>query len=208
MNEHSKNLCVRANQELFGDGDLAVAAELLSEDFLDHEAPPGTPRGPQSAAGTVRWLRSGLSDIEYTVEEVVAEGDRVVLRTMMQATQDKQFFGFPPTGRTFRVQQIHIFRVEDDRIAEHWACRDDLGMMRQLGLVPAPGHESLTHPGERRSTGRVRPRWSATVASTPRRPDRARCRSPRSCGTTRGRRAARRPVRRRGPRGARATWAR
>ena len=115
-----------------------MAHELLSDDFFDHEAPPGTPRGPESAMGTVRWLRSGLSDVSYTVDDAIAEGDLVTLRTRMHARQDKPFFGFPATDKTFSVQQIHIFRVEGDRITEHWACRDDLGMLRQLGLVPSP----------------------------------------------------------------------
>ncbi len=134
--EQAKQLCLRANQELFAGCDLESADEMFAADFLDHEAPAGAPRGPESAKATVRWLHGSLGDIGYVVEDVVAEGDRVVLRVTMRGTHDKAFLGHPPTGKRFEVAQIHIFRVAADRIAEHWACRDDAGMFRQLGIAP------------------------------------------------------------------------
>ena len=132
MSDADKQLCVRINQEVFGQGRIELADELLAPDFLEHEAPPGTPRGPEAVRRTVKWLRSGLDDIAYDVEDVFGEGDRVALRVTMHATHAREFMGHPPTGKRFSAKQIHIFRLAGGRIAEHWAARDDLGMMRQL----------------------------------------------------------------------------
>ena len=133
--EMNKDLCVRVNQELFGAGRLELADELFTPDFLDHEAPEGTPRGPGSAAGKVRWLHGALDDLEYEIEDVFGEGDRVALRVTLHATHAREFMGRPATGRRFSMTQTHIFRIEDGKVAEHWANRDDAGMMRQLGFV-------------------------------------------------------------------------
>jgi steroid delta-isomerase-like uncharacterized protein len=135
MTEADKQVCVRVNQEVFGAGRLELADELLGADFLEHEAPPDSPRGPEAVKRTVRWLRSGLDDITYDVEDVFGEGDRVALRVTMHATHAREFMGRPATGRRFSAKQIHIFRVADGKVAEHWAARDDLGMVRQLGFV-------------------------------------------------------------------------
>ena len=128
-------LCVRVNQEFFGAARLELADELFSTDFVDHEAPEGSSTGPQAAANTVRWLHGALDDLEYEVEDVFGDGDRVALRVTLHATHAREFMGRPATGRRFSMGQTHIFRVEDGKVAEHWANRDDLGMMRQLGFV-------------------------------------------------------------------------
>jgi steroid delta-isomerase-like uncharacterized protein len=135
MPSASTELCIRVNQEVFGAGRLELADELLAPDFLDHEAPPDAPRGPESVKQTVRWLAAGLDDISYDVEDAFGEGDRVALRVTMHATHARDFMGRPPTGRRFSARQVHIFRVSDGRVAEHWAVRDDLGMARQLGFT-------------------------------------------------------------------------
>ena len=133
----NKQVCIRATQELFGGGHLDVADEILATSFVSHAAPPEAGVGPQSMKRTVEWLRSGLSELAYDVQEAVEEGDLVTLRVEMSALNDRPFLGHPASGRRFRVQQIHMFRVVDDQICEHWACRDDLGMMRQLGFGPS-----------------------------------------------------------------------
>jgi steroid delta-isomerase-like uncharacterized protein len=132
MDETGKQVCLRVNQEVFGQGRVDLADELLTPDFIEHEGPPGTPRGPEAVKRTVQWLRSGLDDIAYDVEDVFGEGDRVALRVTMHATHAREFMGRPATGKRFSAKQIHIFRMAGGRIAEHWAARDDLGMMRQI----------------------------------------------------------------------------
>lgn len=138
------DLCVKAQLELFGAGRLGLADELIDPQCIDHGAEsgprgdgrdPSTPRGPEGIKATVHWLRGAFPDLAYEIEDAFGDGDRVALRCVARGTHDGEFLGRPPTGRRFAAQQIHVFRVEDGRIAEHWACRDDVGMMRQLGLA-------------------------------------------------------------------------
>jgi steroid delta-isomerase-like uncharacterized protein len=94
---------------------------------------PGT--GPEAIRSVVRWLRGAFPDLAYDVEDAFGDSDRVALRCTSRGTHTGEFLGHAPTGRSFSVQQIHIFRIQDGRIAEHWACRDDAGMLGQLGLT-------------------------------------------------------------------------
>ena len=138
------DLCIKAQRDLFGAGRLELADELLAANCIDHggESGPGgtgreagAARGPEGIKGVVRWLRGAFPDLAYEIEDVLGDGDRVAIRCTARGTHQGEFLGRPPTGRSFAVQQIHMFRVSDGRIAEHWAARDDVGMMRQLGLV-------------------------------------------------------------------------
>ena len=82
-------------------------------------------------------VHSAFSDIRYEAHDIVSDGDKVALRVTMHGRHTGSLMGQPPTGRSFSADHIHLFRVADGRIAEHWAQRDDLGMMRQLGLSPS-----------------------------------------------------------------------
>jgi len=127
----------RTYEELFNQGNLAVTDELIAPDFLNHEAPPGMNRGPESARQLVTWLRSAFPDLHFTIEELVAEGDTVVGRVTMSGTHQGPFQGIPPTGRSFQQAQMHFVRFRDGKGVEHRAVRDDLGLMQQLGVIPA-----------------------------------------------------------------------
>jgi predicted ester cyclase len=137
------DLCRLAQRELFGGGRLELAADLIAADCVDHgvDVGPGAgngetaPRGPEGIKGVVRWLRGSFPDLSYEIDDAFGAGDRVTLRCTARGTHAGEFLGRPPTGRPFAVQQIHVFRVRDGKIAEHWACRDDAGMMHQLGLA-------------------------------------------------------------------------
>ena len=71
-----------------------------------------------------------------TIHDVVAEGDRVAVRLTSKATQTGMFMGMPPSGKTYEIEEIHLFRIVDGKVAEHWHQGDFLGMMRQLGALP------------------------------------------------------------------------
>jgi predicted ester cyclase len=135
------DLCITAQREIFGNGRFELADELIAPEFVDHgaEGVPGrggeAPRGPEGVKGLVRWLRTAFPDLSYEVDDAFAAGERVAVRCTASGTHAGEFLGRAPTGRRFAVQQIHMFRVSNGRIAEHWACRDDVGMMRQLGLI-------------------------------------------------------------------------
>ena len=84
-------------------------------------------------------VSKGLSDTKMSIDDVIAEGDRVAVRLTSSATQTGEFMGMPPSGKRYEIGEIHIFRLRDGRVAEHWHQADFLGMMRQLGATPQPG---------------------------------------------------------------------
>ncbi|HEY7122375.1 MAG TPA: ester cyclase [Ktedonobacterales bacterium] len=140
-NEVNKAIVRRIWEEVFNRRNLALADELLTPDSINHETPPGvTAEGPESLKQIVTMLKAAFPDFRMTVEDMIAEGDQVVSRTTLSGTHQGTFMGIPPTGKRFRQQQIHVVRVSDGKAAEHWAVRDDVGMMQQLGVMPAQGH--------------------------------------------------------------------
>jgi len=128
----------RSYEEMFNQGNLAVVDELIAPDFVNHEALPGKNRGPESMRGLITWLRSAFPELHFTIEELVAEGDTIVGRVTMSGTHLGPFQGIPPTGRSFQQAQVHFVCFRDGKGIEHRAVRDDLGLMRQLGVIPAP----------------------------------------------------------------------
>jgi steroid delta-isomerase-like uncharacterized protein len=119
-------------------GDADAVAELHHPDYVNHEAAPGRQRGAAGARATAVFLNRAFQNLHHEPLDAVAEGDLVVIRAQASGRHVGEIDGFAATGRTFSVQHIHIFRLTNGRISEHWACRDDLGAARQLGLVPAP----------------------------------------------------------------------
>jgi steroid delta-isomerase-like uncharacterized protein len=137
--EQNKASARRWSDELWGQGNLAVADEIIAADYVRHD--PGDPfpaRGPEDVKRIVAMLRGMLPDFKIEVEAMVAEGDMVVSRYIVTATDTKGYMGMPPTGRTIRTPAIQIFRFADGKIVESWAARDDLGTLRQLGHFPQP----------------------------------------------------------------------
>jgi steroid delta-isomerase-like uncharacterized protein len=140
-----KAVARRVLEEVFPADDEAALAELLSDDFVNHEAPAGTPRGPGSVAFFMHMLAEAFSDQHWTMHHVIAEGDTVVMHCTHSGRHTGTFMGLPATGRSFAYKQIHIVRIVDGKGAEHWAVRDDACLMRQLtsgqraaGAAPAP----------------------------------------------------------------------
>jgi predicted ester cyclase len=118
--------------------DLDALDELYHPDYVNHEARAGAPHGPAAARCTTAFLHGTFEDFRIEPLDVIAENDLVVIRAQAGGRQIGEIDGFQPSGQRFSVQHIHIFRVTDAKISEHWACRDDLGAARQMGLVPAP----------------------------------------------------------------------
>ena len=83
-------------------------------------------------------LRSGL-DPRFTIEDLIAEGDKVVVRWTNSGTNVGEFLGMPPTGKSFTIAGIDIHRLQDGKMAEHWHVVDNFSMLLQLGLIPPPG---------------------------------------------------------------------
>ena len=137
--EENKALFRRTYEELLNQGNLSVAEEVVAPEFLNHEAPPGRNRGPESMRGLATMLRTGFPDLHFTIEELVAEGDIVAGRLTMSGTHEGHLMSMPPTGRSVRQDHMHFVRFRDGKAVEHWGVRDDMGMMQQLGAIPEPG---------------------------------------------------------------------
>jgi steroid delta-isomerase-like uncharacterized protein len=140
MSEQYKAMVRRFFEEFVTKGDLSVANELMAEDFVDHN-PAGPNQGP-GLEGTKQLFvgrRLAFPDAAVTVEDQVSEGDKVVSRLAITGTHQGEFMGIPATGKSFSIGAIAIFRIEDGKIAERWGETDNIGMMQQLGVIPAPG---------------------------------------------------------------------
>ena len=137
--DENKALVRRAYEELVNRGNLARIEELVHEDYVDHTLPPGWPTNREGLRQQVAYFRSAFPDLHITLEELIAEGDTVALRQTMRGTHRGEFFGIPPTGRRVTLAGIHLWRVADGQLVEHRANNDDLGLLRQLGAIPAPG---------------------------------------------------------------------
>ena len=141
--EENKALFRRAYEELWNRGNLSAADELIAPDFINHAASADSNRGPESMRASVAWARNAFPDLHFEIEELVAEGDIVAGRLTVSGTHDGSLMGEPPTGRSVRNDHMHFVRFRDGKAVEHWGVREDLGMMRQLGLVVIPGPRLL-----------------------------------------------------------------
>ncbi len=138
MSEQNKAIARRA-LEVFGNGDLDALDELVGERAVDHDTqnPHADILGPEGVKRTVAMYRAAFSDLRITVEDQIAEGDKVVNRWTAKGTQDGDLPSLPATGRTNTVTGISIDRIEDGKIVESWGNWDTLGMLQQLGAMPA-----------------------------------------------------------------------
>jgi predicted ester cyclase len=146
MSAANKELVRRHFEELWNRRDLAIADELMAKDYLEHavapfgQAEPGRVDGPVAMRQTAEWLLAQFPDLHLRIEAMIAEGDTVAVRVFSEGTNLGPLNGVvPPTGKRFAARQSHWFRVEDGRLAEHWATREDLVAMLQLGVVQPPG---------------------------------------------------------------------
>jgi predicted ester cyclase len=135
MSDQNKQTTRRLLEELFEKGNLEAADDLIHPQFVNHEAPPGNPQGHEGLRETVAWLRELWGPMRFEVEDEICEGDKVVARVTMHGRHVGEFLGKEPTGKEFATKQIHIWRLEDGRVIEHWSVRDDLGQALQLGLL-------------------------------------------------------------------------
>ncbi len=130
--EDNKKVARRVLEEIFPTNDEQALREVISERFVNHEAPEGTPPGLGGITMFMHLLSRAFSEQRWQVEDVVAEGDRVVLRCTHSGVHTGDWFGVPASGRSFAYKQMHIIRIVDGKGAEHWAMRDDASLMRQL----------------------------------------------------------------------------
>lgn len=122
----------RVLEEVFPNNDEDLLRELVSDEFVNHEAPPGTPPGLGAVSYFMHMLAEAFSDQRWDIHQIVAEGDLVAMYCTHSGRHTGEYFGVPATGRTFAYKQMHLIRIVNGKGVEHWAVRDDAGLMRQL----------------------------------------------------------------------------
>jgi predicted ester cyclase len=137
--ESNKAVVRRLFDEVWSAGNLALLDELLAPGFVDRSAQMGG--GDSSAEGLrtqVRLFRTAFPDGRSHIDDLIAEGDRVVARWTDGGTHRGEWMGVAPTGTRVTITGIDIYRFEGDRIGEYWCKEDELGLLRQLGAIEAP----------------------------------------------------------------------
>ena len=135
--ESNKLLVRRLLEDDLSRGDEVVADEVVHPEFFDHTNPPEMKHGVEGHKAIGLLFRSAYPDLWWQIDDLIAEGDKVVARTTMSGTHSGDFFRIAPTGRRVSMVGVHVFRIQDGKVAEHWGSNDDLSLMRQLGVLPA-----------------------------------------------------------------------
>lgn len=136
MSEQNKKIVRRTFKEIWNHGNLAVVDERFSADYVGHSTPEI--HGPEGGKQFAAMMRSAFPDFHYTVEDEIAEGDRVVHRWTARGTHEGEFQGMPPTGKQVTITGISVYRVANGKLVEGWTDADMLGLLQQLGTVPRP----------------------------------------------------------------------
>src|SRR5512136_2872252 len=133
--EENKDL-IRRYQEAYNSGKLNELDQILAPNLISHNHLPGAPTGLAGAKAVHQGLLASFPDSRTTIEDLVAEGDRVVMRGTATGTHKGSFMGAPPSGKSFKVTTMSVFRIANGKIVEHWGVVDGTGVMQQLGLMP------------------------------------------------------------------------
>jgi steroid delta-isomerase-like uncharacterized protein len=136
--EENKRISRRVAEEAFSRGDLDVIDELVADNFVNHDPtlPLDLPPGREGFKELVNFYRSAFPDAQVTVENQIAEGDKVATRWTGRGTHQGDFAGLPATGKQATITGITIDRIEGGRIVESWNEANQLGLLQQLGAIP------------------------------------------------------------------------
>ena len=127
----------RFMEEVFNKGNLKAADEFMSKSFIEHNPFPGQGPGVEGFKQVMSALRQAFPDLSLAVDDIFADGEKVVIRSTMKGTHKGNFMKMPPSGKKISVEGIDIVRMADGKAVEHWGILDSLTMMQQLGAVPA-----------------------------------------------------------------------
>ena len=140
LSETNKTVSRRFFEEVFGKGKLNVLDEIIAKDHIN--SGPGSilglPTGPEGTKQLVTVYRNAFPDVHFTIDEQIAEGDKVVTRWSAHGTHQGELAGIPATGKSSTVTGIAVDRIVNGKIAESWGIFDEFGMMQQLGAIPMP----------------------------------------------------------------------
>ena len=138
MSTEDNKANVRRGFEAVNQKKLAVFDELLNPDVVVHNAST-TVQGLEAYKQFLSMYITAFPDLQFTIEDIIAEGDTVVVRYTTRGTHQGNFMGIPPTGKRVSVTGIFIDRIVNGKAVEQWFNTDDLGLLQQLGVVPTMG---------------------------------------------------------------------
>ena len=136
MSEQNKAIVRRLFNEVGSKGNMEVISELITEDYVSHQLGAEDHKGYEGLEQLITMYRTAFPDMLITVDDQVAEGDRVATRWAATGTHQGELAGIPPTGKQVKVSAMSITRFEGGKIAEEWELADQMGLMQQLGVVP------------------------------------------------------------------------
>ena len=137
--EENKALVRRFTEEIWNRGNLDAIEEFVAENYDRHDPANPEVAGREGFIELVAAVRGALPDLRLTIDDMLAEGDKVVTRYTMSGTHQGEFQGIPPTGRQVTMTGISILRINNGQAVEAWNNADQLGFLQQLGAIPAPG---------------------------------------------------------------------
>ena len=135
--EENKAIVHRA-YEAINQNNLDALDELVASDIVDHDPVPGQGPGLEGVKQYFSSMHTAFPDFQMDVEDMIAEGDKVVARVKVGGTHQGEFMGIDPTGNRVTITGVDILRIAEGKIVEHWGKFDDLSMMQQLGVISEP----------------------------------------------------------------------
>jgi steroid delta-isomerase-like uncharacterized protein len=139
MMSADKALVRRLYEQVFNQRKIDALDQLLSPEFIDHNPPPGTSGRLEEVKRNFQEIITGFPDLRMSVEDQIAEGDKIVNRLIARGTHEAPYMGIPPTGKTVEIGGIDILRVLNGKVVERWGYFDDLALLQQLGVITLPG---------------------------------------------------------------------
>jgi len=135
--EQNKAIVRQLVEEVINKNNSSLASEILAADIIEHEeTPPGVPSGIEGTKMLFAMLHTAFPDFEATINDLIAEDDKVVVFMTWEGTQNGEWMGMPPSGKQMSINVIDIFRAADGKLVEHWGITDSMAMMQQLGAMP------------------------------------------------------------------------
>ena len=140
ISETNRTVSRRFFEEVFGNGKLNVLDDIIAKDNVNSGpgSLPGLPTGPEGTKQLITVYRNAFPDVHFTIDEQIAEGDKVMTRWTAHGTHQGELAGLPATGKSSTVTGIAVDRIMNGKIAESWGIFDQFGMMQQLGVIPTP----------------------------------------------------------------------
>lgn len=136
MSQEKKSLVKRFISEVWEEGNRDIIDEVLSEDYVDHNLPEGIPPGREGVKQFTSMYLRAFPNPDVEMEDLIAEGDKVVLRWSASASHRGEFMGVPPTNKRVKMTGIEILRFSGGKIVERWGLSDQAGLLQQLGVMP------------------------------------------------------------------------